>query len=239
MIHWYDSLPSTMDTAHQLAKDGAPHGDAVAARKQLAGRGRRGHPWYASEGGLWLSVICRLPSAGGLPAPSATECLSVRVGLALTVVLEHHVPGIRLALKWPNDVLLRGRKLAGILCEGRWAGSTLSWVVVGVGVNITNALPDALAAGAIGLAGATGSPPDVDKLAPEVTAAIAAAGMVNGPLTQGEVAAFDARDALRGRRLAEPVSGTAAGISDSGALVVIDDSGVPKPIVGGGVIVAS
>jgi hypothetical protein len=63
--------------------------------------------------------------------------------------------------------------------------------------------------------------------------------MVNGPLTQGEVAAFDARDALRGRRLAEPVPGTAAGISDSGALVVIDDSGVPKPIVGGGVIVAS
>ncbi len=231
MIHWFDSLSSTMDTAHELAKNGAPHGDGIAAREQPEGRGRRGHRWYAPRGGLWLSVICR-PSVA-----TASECLSVRAGLALVRVLEGLVPGIRLRLKWPNDVLLQDRKVAGILCEARWVGSAPAWIIVGVGLNITNPLPESLAHGAIGLAAVTPHPPDAEGLAPAVTAAIAAAGRVAGPLTPEEIGAFDERDALRGRLLSEPVSGTAAGISDSGALVVVDENGMSQHVVGGGVVV--
>jgi BirA family transcriptional regulator, biotin operon repressor / biotin---[acetyl-CoA-carboxylase] ligase len=147
MIHWHDCLGSTMDEAHALAEQGAPHGTAVAAREQTAGRGRRGRAWQSARGGLWLSVVCRPTVSSGM------EHLSVRVGLAVAEALERLFPELpRVTVKWPNDLLLEGRKLAGILCEARWEGERPAWVIAALGMNVINPIPDFLVDQATSLA---------------------------------------------------------------------------------------
>lgn len=174
MIQWHDRLGSTMDEAHRLAESGAPHGTAVAARIQTAGRGRRGSAWVSPEGGLWLSVVCRPPG----PAPM--ETLSIRAGEAVATALRAALPGLPgVTVKWPNDLLVNGRKLAGILCEARWEGTTPLWVVIGVGLNVSNPLPEELRAVGVTLAdlGIRSSP---EGLAEPLARAIAEAGREGG-----------------------------------------------------------
>ncbi|HEX9894649.1 MAG TPA: biotin--[acetyl-CoA-carboxylase] ligase [Gemmatimonadales bacterium] len=180
MVQWHDSLPSTMDTAHALAARGAPHGTAVAAREQTAGRGRRGRSWHSPRGGLWLSVICRPAEASGM------EYLSLRVGLAVADALERLLPGLpRLTVKWPNDLLLGGRKLAGILCEARWESGKPAWVVAAVGLNVSNPIPLELSGQATALAEhLPGAAPE--ELADPLARVIAAAASTPGELTQQE-----------------------------------------------------
>jgi BirA family biotin operon repressor/biotin-[acetyl-CoA-carboxylase] ligase len=147
MIRWHDHLVSTMDEAHRLAEAGAPHGTAVAAKTQSRGRGSRGRSWASPEGGLWLSVLCRPPGAGSM------ERLSVRAGEAIAAVLRAALPGLpTVTVKPPNDLLVAGRKLAGILCEARWEGGTPLWVVIGVGINVRNLAPAPLSETAVSLA---------------------------------------------------------------------------------------
>jgi BirA family biotin operon repressor/biotin-[acetyl-CoA-carboxylase] ligase len=177
-----------MDAAHALAESGAAHGAAVAAREQATGRGRRGKSWASPRGGLWLSVVCRPRGATGM------EHLSLRVGLAIAESLEALVPGIpRLTIKRPNDVFLAGKKVAGILCEARWEGPAPTWVVVGLGLNVSNRLPGGVAGLATTLAdeGFTATP---DELAPPLARAIARASLAAGPLTPVEEAALSARE---------------------------------------------
>jgi BirA family biotin operon repressor/biotin-[acetyl-CoA-carboxylase] ligase len=78
------------------------------------------------------------------------ELLSVRVGLAVARALDPHVP-TPVRLKWPNDLMLGGRKLGGILCEARWQGAVLGWIAVGVGLNVRNPIPDELREAAVSL----------------------------------------------------------------------------------------
>ena len=116
-----------MTDVERLAADGAPEGTAVVAEEQTAGRGRRGRTWDSSaRAGLWWSLLLRphIPAdrLGWLP-------LVVGVGVARGL---HAAAGVQVELKWPNDVLVSGRKLAGILAERLADGS----VVVGVGINV-------------------------------------------------------------------------------------------------------
>src|SRR5262245_17469457 len=127
-----------MDRLHELAEQGAPAGTALLAEEQTAGRGSRGRAWHSSPGGLWLSVLYRLPSPGGV------ELLSLRLGLLVAAALEGTAPELPVMLKWPNDLILRDRKLGGILCEARWQGESLAWVAAGLGLNVTNSIPDEL-----------------------------------------------------------------------------------------------
>lgn len=179
-----------MDAAHAMAEGGAPHGTAVAAREQAAGRGRRGKSWVSPRGGLWLSVICRPPG------PTGMEHLSLRVGLAIAESLERVVPAIsRLAIKRPNDLFLAGKKVAGILCEARWEGPAPMWVVVGLGLNVSNRLPPDVAPLATSLA-AEGISLTPDALAAPLALAIANAAIASGPLTPAEETALSAREAV-------------------------------------------
>jgi BirA family biotin operon repressor/biotin-[acetyl-CoA-carboxylase] ligase len=137
----FDTLGSTSDFCIARAEAGEPAGLAVLARRQDRGRGRNGRPWASSEGNLLLSVLLR-------PEGKARDAglWSLLVGVALMDALAEHAaePG-RLALKWPNDVLLDGRKLAGILIDSAaGAGDGLDWLVVGIGANLAVApeLPD-------------------------------------------------------------------------------------------------
>jgi BirA family biotin operon repressor/biotin-[acetyl-CoA-carboxylase] ligase len=170
MIRWYDELASTMDEAHRLAEAGAAHGTAVAARVQTGGRGSRGRSWVSPSGGLWLSVVCRPPG------PELMESLSVRAGDAVARALHDAIPGLPpVTVKLPNDLLVGGRKLAGILCEARWEGQRPLWAVIGIGINVRNPIPAELEGTAVSLAelGVETSP---DLLAEPVAAALAWVG---------------------------------------------------------------
>jgi biotin-[acetyl-CoA-carboxylase] ligase BirA-like protein len=220
-IRWLDVVGSTQDVAHDLAANGAPHGATVAARVQTAGRGTRRRQWISSEGGLWLSVVCRPREI------AAIEAVSLRVGLGLATLLERWLPqNARVAIKWPNDLYLDDRKAGGVLAEARWQGEALGWLVVGVGINVRNALPMVEAPLATRLAD-FGVHRPADELAPLVAAAVSEAARSGAPLTPQEIRVFEARDWLRGRRVTLPHCGVAVGINETGKLRIrVSDSQV-------------
>jgi BirA family biotin operon repressor/biotin-[acetyl-CoA-carboxylase] ligase len=155
-------------------------------------------------------VICR-PATG-----PAVEVLSLRAALAAASVLEGAgVPGVR--IKWPNDLMLGERKLGGILCEARWTGDQLGWIVIGLGINVQNAPAGGLQDNAASLA-AAGSALRAGDLVTPMTAALRRAGSLGGVLGPAERAAFSARDWLAGRTLAAPVPGIAEGVTEAGVL---------------------
>ncbi len=130
------SLPSTNDRALAWARAGAPHGAMVTADAQSAGRGRLGRRWESPPGeGLYVSLVLRPEAMTGAQVGWSARwaSLGLAVGLGLREGLARWVPGA--ALKWPNDVLVGGEKLAGVLCETRWQGSSPD-LVVGFGVNV-------------------------------------------------------------------------------------------------------
>ncbi|MEZ4379944.1 MAG: biotin--[acetyl-CoA-carboxylase] ligase [Nannocystaceae bacterium] len=134
------AIDSTNDRALAWAKEGAPHGALVTADRQDAGRGRRGRSWASpATGDLYFSVVVRpsIASAAARVDPTRWGAFGLAVGVALREGLLAAAPWLgELELKWPNDLLWRGRKLAGILCEARWSGDGLEAIVVGVGVNV-------------------------------------------------------------------------------------------------------
>ncbi len=135
-----EQVDSTNEEAKRRAREGAPDKTLICAAAQSAGRGRGGRAWISPPGNLYLSLVLR-PDC---PARRAAE-LGFVAAVALGAALLDITPGLPVAFKWPNDVLLRGRKLAGILIEAdsQTAGA-LDWLVLGVGVNIAS-YPDGTA----------------------------------------------------------------------------------------------
>jgi BirA family biotin operon repressor/biotin-[acetyl-CoA-carboxylase] ligase len=218
MLHYHDEVASTMEVAHQLAEAGAATGDAVVARRQRSGRGQHGRTWSAEVGGLWLSVIGRPDPSEGL------DPLSLRVGLAVAAALELEVIGLSgIGIKWPNDLMLRGRKLGGVLSEARWQSGRCLWVVTGVGINLHNPVARELHDIAIALNEVIDAPLP-EALAPAIATAVSRA-MHGGVLTEDEMAAWQGRDVLAGRSIATPAAGTADGITPHGALKVRTPTG--------------
>jgi BirA family biotin operon repressor/biotin-[acetyl-CoA-carboxylase] ligase len=150
-----DECDSTNDEAARLARAGARHGTVVTARAQRAGRGRDGRSWASPrDTGLYLSAVLR-PPLPLVDVPPMT--LAIGVGLCDAA----RAMGAPAALKWPNDALVGGRKLAGVLIEAHSQGQRLDAVIVGIGVNLlASGLPAELAATAIALDEAVGAPID-------------------------------------------------------------------------------
>jgi len=198
---------STMDLAHQLATDGAPHGSLVVADAQETGRGRSGKSWVSDrDAGVWASVLLREPG----DAPPGV--LALRVGLALADALDAESRQ-RIRVKWPNDLLVGEEKLAGILCEARWRGAVMEWIVVGVGVNVQTS------AHVQSSTGLQSSARRASVLV-AVARAIMQAADRSGPLDADELAHFAARDVARGRAIVSPLEGMVLGITNRGGLVV-------------------
>lgn len=129
-----ETVDSTNEEAKRLARQGAPDKTLVWAISQTAGRGRSGRVWSSPRGNLYLSLILRPACA----AARAVE-LGFVAAVALGEALRAEAGDLPFAFKWPNDVLLRGRKLAGILIEADSGSSTaLDWLVLGVGVNVAS-----------------------------------------------------------------------------------------------------
>jgi len=219
----FRTLSSSLDAIHDVAAQGAPAGTVVVVEEQTAGRGRDGRTWRSPAGGVWLAMLLRPP----VPVLGA---VSLRVGLVLADVVDDLIGrgrgggASRARLKWPNDVLIDDRKVAGILCEGRWQGDALQWLGVGVGVNVANEIPTELADRAIALRELL---PDIrrldvlDRLVPALVPLTAH----HAPLTESECTAFARRDWLRGRQLRAPIAGRAAGVRPDGALLVDTGAG--------------
>ena len=137
MVHARDIVDSTNDDAKALAAAGAPDGSVVWAREQSAGRGRYTRQWLSPPGNLYMSVVLR-PAI----ASARTAELGFVAALAVAETVEEFLPsGPPARLKWPNDVLVNGRKISGILLEGQFTGAELAWVIAGIGINVAGA-PD-------------------------------------------------------------------------------------------------
>ena len=192
---------STNDRARELATAGAPHGTLVTAAAQSAGRGRQGRQWSAPPGRALLMSLVLRDAHPLLP-------LAAAVAVAQTV-------GDQARIKWPNDVLLDGRKVAGILAEGR---PQEGWAVLGVGVNVAVRVED-LPAELHATAATLGRDPSAVEpfLADLLTALDRTLALAPADVLE----AWRARDALAGREISwSGGSGTAAGIDGEGRLVV-------------------
>jgi BirA family biotin operon repressor/biotin-[acetyl-CoA-carboxylase] ligase len=133
----FGKVASTNDIAIALAKSGAAEGTIVIAEEQSKGRGRMGRHWHSPPGsGLWFSLILKPP----LAASDSTK-VSLAGALGLVKVLRETY-GVRAQLKWPNDVVVGGRKICGILTEGEFVEDRVRFVVMGVGMNVLSAEED-------------------------------------------------------------------------------------------------
>lgn len=137
---FFETIGSTNDVAAALASDGENEGALVIADAQTAGRGRRGRTWFSPPGaGLYVSVVLA-PARAASDPERATTLLTIAAGVALAEAVET-ATGLRTSIKWPNDLLFEGRKLAGILAEGVVATGTsmVRSVVLGFGINVSPA----------------------------------------------------------------------------------------------------
>lgn len=189
----------------------------MLADVQTAGRGRDGRTWASPAGGVWVALLLR-------PRIALPGIISIRAGLVLADAVDALLAASLARLKWPNDVLLFDRKLAGILCEGRWQGGAMQWLAVGIGVNVENEIPPVLRERAIALREALPAVRRLDVL-DRLVPPLLRLRTGGERLTEGEREAFAARDWLRGRTLRAPVAGRAAGVRDDGALIVEGDGG--------------
>lgn len=235
VLHAYEELASTNDRARELAEEGAAHGEVVIAERQTAGRGRRGRPWVSpARKNLYFSVVLRpdLPTAR---APELTLVASLAVCDALRQA------GVDAGIKWPNDVLAGGRKIAGILTELAAEPDRVHWVVVGVGVNVNATaedFPEELRGEATSVLLERGEP------APRALFAVACLSALEGWLDVHEEQGFaPIREAWRERsvtlgrevrvRVDEgELTGTAEDIDAAGALLVRTRAGVERVLAG-------
>jgi BirA family biotin operon repressor/biotin-[acetyl-CoA-carboxylase] ligase len=220
VIHALDEVESTQAVAAGLARAGAPEGTVVTARHQTAGRGRRGRAWWDAPGqSLLVSVLLRPPR----PAAQAPQ-LSLVAGVAVAEALEQ-AASVAARLRWPNDVLVDGRKIAGILLDAASSGGAgLDHAILGIGINVAQrSLPEGLERRATSLRLATGATPDPGILLQRLL------GCLDRRYREWLDRGFEAARALwraRAATLGETVtvpdgrSGTAEDLDADGALLV-------------------
>ena len=222
---------STNDDAFAAAQNGAPHGSVFVADSQTHGRGRRGHSWTSPpSANLTFSLLLR----PRIPV-ERVALLALVAGLSVRAVVAPRVTAT-IGVKWPNDVVVGRRKVAGILVESRLAGTSVDAVVVGIGLNVhMQALPEDIAAVATSLALLGAADQSRELLLAELLAdfesrlgRFVSSGLA--PLV-GELRQHDAL-------LGEAVSvsgqrGVGAGIDEDGSLLVRDAAGVVHPVNSG------
>ena len=222
---------STNDNALLAARSGAPHGSLFVADEQTAGRGRRGNTWLAAPGeSLLFSVLLR-PKL----ELAQVSALTLAIGLALRDAIAPLVPG-SVQIKWPNDLYVDGKKLAGVLVESQLQGDRLQAVVVGIGLNVaTREFPEEIAARATSLALLGAAHLDREALLQELLNAIAL--RVDAYQSTGVAGILDelnAADALRGKRVrVDAQSGVGRGLDAQGRLLLEDESGVVHSFLSG------
>ena len=240
-------IGSTHDRARALVREESPLPALVVADRQSAGRGRRGRRWVSDTPlGLWCTVARDWP-AGDLGP------LSLRVGLAVARGIEAEAQGLRIEVKWPNDLLVAGRKLGGILCE-RAGGA----VLVGIGINVNQRmrdLPLGLAPAGTSVLVESGRRVPRGRLLEAVMESLEQVWTRPGRLIpRAELAALQARSPLDGRRLSvdgavrhssgrprtvQALVATSTGLHPDGSLGLMDDGGRRLSLIAGSVSLQS
>ncbi len=235
VLHWYEEIGSTNDRARELAEEGAEHGEVVIAETQTAGRGRRGRSWASpARKNLYFSVVLR----PDLPAERAPE-LTLVASVALCDTLRQ--AGVDVGIKWPNDLVASGKKIGGILTELAAEPDRVSWVVLGVGLNVNaraEDFPEELRGEATSVLVERGQPAPRALLAAACFTAIESwmdrhAEEGFAPARQ----AWRARSVTLGREVVVKVEGrevvgTAEDIDETGALLVRGRAGVERILSG-------
>ncbi|MHC1584981.1 MAG: biotin--[acetyl-CoA-carboxylase] ligase [Candidatus Syntropharchaeia archaeon] len=137
-LHHFHEIESTNDVAKRLAEEGKGEGTVVVAEVQKRGRGRMNRVWFSPPGGVWLSIILK-PDLNPEQAPKMT----LMAGVVVSKVIREY--GLDAWIKWPNDILIGGKKVCGILSEMSAEMDVVRYVVVGIGVNVNNDIPTEIA----------------------------------------------------------------------------------------------
>jgi BirA family biotin operon repressor/biotin-[acetyl-CoA-carboxylase] ligase len=236
-IHWLDEVDSTNTYVRDRARRGAPAGLVAVADHQTAGRGRLDRRWESPPGANLLASVLLRPGCG----PEEVYLCTGAVALAGADACRE-VAGVEPVLKWPNDLLLDGAKLAGVLAEAEFAGSDLSAVIVGIGINV--AWPGPAEAGGTCLADVGGKARPVDRrvLLDRLLVALEPRCELLEEASGRRVLADEVRRrcATLGKRVrvilaGEELVGRADAIDDAGRLLVETSSG-RRPVSAGDVV---
>ena len=238
-FHHYFRVNSTNDTARCLAVAGAPEGTVVVAEEQTRGRGRLGRSWLSQKGkDITLSLVLR-PSID----PSQAPGLNLMVGLAASEAIRE-VTGLMTDLKWPNDVLIQGKKCCGVLAEMSADPEGIHFVIVGVGINVNGGiLPKAIANRASTLAQEKGCPVPRARLVGTFLNHLE--DLYLSFLENGLPSLMErwmgSSSSIQGRRVVvkqpgRSFSGTTAGLSQQGALRVMRESDSLEEVLAGDVV---
>jgi BirA family biotin operon repressor/biotin-[acetyl-CoA-carboxylase] ligase len=239
-MHWLDSASSTNDIAARLADLGAEEGTTVVAEGQTSGRGRMGRVWFSPPGaGLYVSVVLRPGPSDARPPRDPAALLTLAAGVALAEAVQTST-GLAVEIKWPNDLLVGRRKLAGILAEAAAQGGHLHFIILGFGVNLRPApYPPELAHRVTSIEAELNRPAERGVILAEILSALAAR---YADLQQGRfdaiLGAWRQRAAsLRGSLVewdspAGARRGRAEGIDADGALLVRADGRTERLIAG-------
>jgi BirA family transcriptional regulator, biotin operon repressor / biotin---[acetyl-CoA-carboxylase] ligase len=221
-----------MKDAARLAAQGEPHGTVVAAVEQTGGIGRHGHSWHSdSTGGLYLSIVLRLPLA-----TDSLPVLTMALGLGVREAVEEYC-GVCCDIRWPNDLMLNGKKLAGIMVVAGDGGA----LIAGIGVNVNQpAFPEELRSIATSLRLESGLDYSKEELLGYVVAAsLRYAALLAEAGKRHILEEFEKRSSyVRGKLVeiddgARKFDGVTAGLDDNGFLLVRTSSGIETVMAGG------
>jgi BirA family transcriptional regulator, biotin operon repressor / biotin---[acetyl-CoA-carboxylase] ligase len=216
LIHHFIEIGSTMEKARELARGGAPAMTVVVAERQVKGRGRLDRTWQSEAGGLYFTVVLR---------PDVSPILSARVNLCAATVLTQSIRrafGIDARLKWPNDVLVEDQKLCGMLLEMEAEGDRVSFINVGIGINVNNQ-PEKAVPTATSIFSLLGRPVSRTQLLADFLDSLENA--LNGPLDESIISQWKANAITLNRPVKivttkETLTGRAVDMDDTGALIL-------------------
>jgi BirA family transcriptional regulator, biotin operon repressor / biotin---[acetyl-CoA-carboxylase] ligase len=228
-IHYEDSVESTQKIAHRLTYEDAPEGTVVIAEEQLSGRGRMNRKWHSPKyTGIWMSIILR----PNIPLPKAPQ-LTLLAAVAIVQAIED-LTGVLPEIKWPNDILINGKKVTGILTELEAEADRINSIIIGIGMNVNQIKED--------------FPPELQDIATslliEKGEKISRAEIIKGIfmnleklyllyLEEGflpikllwESYAISIGRQVTARTLTHSIVGKAQGITDDGVLIIEDEQG--------------
>ncbi|MDE3839377.1 biotin--[acetyl-CoA-carboxylase] ligase [Bacillus methanolicus] len=228
-IHYEESVDSTQKIAHRLAYDGAPEGTVVLAEEQLSGRGRMDRKWYSPKyTGIWMSVILR-PNILPTKAPQLTLLTAVAVVQAI-----EEITALSPKIKWPNDILINGKKVTGILTELQAEADRVKTIIIGIGMNVNQKasdFPEYIRSTATSLSIEKGGYISRPAIIRAVLSNIEKLYLLY--LEKGfypikllwESYAVSIGKKIIARTLSGNISGRALGITDDGVLMIEDDNG--------------
>ncbi|CAM3055935.1 biotin--[acetyl-CoA-carboxylase] ligase [Filibacter tadaridae] len=221
-IHYFDTCGSTQVIGHDEAQNGAPDGTVILSEEQTSGKGRMSRPWSSVGGkGIWMSIVLR-PSLTPQQAPQMTLVAAVSVTRAI-----QEVTGIEPDIKWPNDILVGGKKVTGILTELQADPDRVKAIIIGIGINVNQVetdFPEELNPIATSLRQVLGKPVDRAELIAKILSFLELfTGLYEkhgfGPIKLlWESYSNTTGKQVRAVMLNETIVGTAMGISDEGVL---------------------